>query len=348
MQDNDDPIGTAARRLFGDIFDGQTAEAPGSGTSVHYGADRVDARWNPCVEGGFVHALLAEEQGGIGLTLPEYFSTALAAGASASPLPIVHTALFLRMLASDATFDAPVPEGAITYAERAVVNDGVLRAIDVPWAGVSQWAVAETQHGVWLLPVGSNSGDGRELVCQGGDPQGWKAAGGRALSVSTETARAVAAAGYSALLAGVLERMLDLTVQYAGERQQFGKPIGRFQAIQQQISAMAERVKAARMAAQIGFTENLFDGNLGSLAVGKAITSEVVPLAASVAHAVHGAIGITAEYVLQRYTGAAHVWRGAAGGEVYWRRWIGQRVLADQALPRDFLRTRLSGTHAAG
>ncbi len=331
--ENDDPIGSAARRLFGDIFDGSAGQQAG---------DAAATQWAQCVEGGFVHALLPESQDGIGLSLSDYFSTALAAGACASPLPIVHTALFLRLLA-DATPELALPEGAITYAERAVVRDGALCALEVPWADVSQWALADTPDGVWLLPVDGDAGNARHRVCQGAGPNAWTAAGGRALPVSGETLRAVAAAGYSALLAGALERMLALTLHHANERKQFGKPIGRFQAIQQQISAMAERVTAARMAAQMGFNDDVWSARIDSLAVAKAITSEVVPMAASVAHAVHGAIGVTAEFALQRYSGAAHRWRGAAGGEVYWRRLIGQRVLADPSLPRDFLRTHLSG-----
>lgn len=340
MPEHDDPIGAAARRLFNDIFDDASARRLAPGPS---GSTPVQGSWAQCVEGGFVHALLPEAQNGIGLTLPEFFSTAVAAGACASPLPVVHTALVLKLLADTGASDTALPDGPITYVERLTANDGVMFAVNVPWAQVSRWALAQTAHGVWLLPIDQHATDARTLVCQGTDPGAWQAAGGLAVSVDTDTLRGVAAAGYSVLLAGVLEHMLTMTVQYAGERQQFGKPIGRFQAIQQQISAMAERVIAARMAAQMGFTDDIYVDRLHSLAVAKAITSEVVPMAASIAHAVHGAIGVTEEYALQRYSGAAHMWRGAAGGEVFWRRWIGQRVLADSALPRDFLRTHLAG-----
>lgn len=109
------------------------------------------------------------------------------------------------------------------------------------------------------------------------------------------------------------------------------------------IRAMDERVVAARMAAEIGFNDAAFADRIKALAVGKAVMSEVVPLAASVSHAVHGVIGVTHEYALHRFTQAAHRWRTAAGGEAYWRRVLGVRVLADDSLPRDFLRTRLAG-----
>ena len=68
VQEQDDPIGTAARRLFNDMFEAAPAR--------QLTTDRSASQWEQCVDAGFVHALLSEEQGGIGLTLPEFFSTA--------------------------------------------------------------------------------------------------------------------------------------------------------------------------------------------------------------------------------------------------------------------------------
>ena len=344
--DTDDQIGAAAHRLFNDIFSGEQARA------MHH--ERAASAWSQCVNGGFVDALVPESAGGIDLSLPEYFSTALAAGACASPLPVVHTALFRRVLSDAANGStADMPEGPITFVDRVLTSDGVMQAFEVPWASVSNWALVNTSQGPWLLPITREQvvagdvtplGTSGTLRWQGTTPDAWTAAGGRALELPWLRLRGIAAAGYSALLAGVLQRMLDTTVQYAAERQQFGKPIGRFQAIQQQISAMAERVTAARMAAQIGFNDAVLAQDQHTVAIAKAITSEVVPMAASIAHAVHGAIGITAEYDLQRYSGCAHLWRGAAGGEAYWRKWIGHQVLQSNALPRDMLRTVFTPT----
>jgi acyl-CoA dehydrogenase len=53
-------------------------------------------------------------------------------------------------------------------------------------------------------------------------------------------------------LAGALQAVFSQTLQYANDREQFGRPIGKFQAIQHQLSVMAEHTFAARMAAQIG------------------------------------------------------------------------------------------------
>jgi len=97
-----------------------------------------------------------------------------------------------------------------------------------------------------------------------------------------------------------MKRVFDMTMTYANQRVQFGKSISKFQAIQQQLSVMAEHVVAALIA-----TEAAFHGvgaalpRTGACAVAKARTSEAAQLVASIAHGVHGAIGVTKEYDLQ-------------------------------------------------
>jgi acyl-CoA dehydrogenase len=62
-------------------------------------------------------------------------------------------------------------------------------------------------------------------------------------------------------------------------------------------------------------------------------------LVASIAHAVHGAIGITEEYDLQLLTRRLHEWRMAHGSEAYWNPIIGSSVLAsDERTLLDFIR----------
>ncbi|WP_240464963.1 acyl-CoA dehydrogenase family protein, partial [Pseudomonas aeruginosa] len=75
---------------------------------------------------------------------------------------------------------------------------------------------------------------------------------------------------------------------------------------------------AARMAAQLAFQGS--DALPGPLlaALGKARASQAVPQVADIAHAVHGAIGVTEECDLQLYTRRLREWRLAGGSESYW------------------------------
>lgn len=147
----------------------------------------------------------------------------------------------------------------------------------------------------------------------------------RLASVDTMTAIV-----FSALLSGAADRVLELTVDYANQRSQFGRSIGRFQAVQNQMSSMAERVWAMRMAARLACQDADPEAQYAMAAAAKATCSESASHVAGVAHAVHGAMGITQEYDLQLCTRRMHEWRRAGGAQTYWASQLGKRVLAQK------------------
>lgn len=142
--------------------------------------------------------------------------------------------------------------------------------------------------------------------------------------VAPEAAAAITAA----LMAGAMQRVFDMTLSYANDRTQFGKPIGKFQAVQHQLSVLAEHVFAVRIAAQLAFAGPGPLPDELKAAAAKARASEAVPVVTSTAHAVHGAIGITEEYDLQLYTRRLIAWRLMHGGEQYWQKRLGESLLA--------------------
>ena len=122
-------------------------------------------------------------------------------------------------------------------------------------------------------------------------------------------------------------------MRYAGERVQFGRPIGRFQAVQQQLALAAAEVAAASAAAEAAARAADADGVLAAelpIAMAKARTSEAAGAVARIAHQVHGAIGFTREHDLRlRHDAAVGVARrgrlrgavaGASSGRPRWRR----------------------------
>jgi alkylation response protein AidB-like acyl-CoA dehydrogenase len=150
---------------------------------------------------------------------------------------------------------------------------------------------------------------------------------------------AFAAALHAALLSGATNRVFEMTLQYCNDRVQFGKSLGKFQAVQHQLSVMAEHTAAASMAAEGAFKGTEKTPSLLSAAIAKSRTSEAVVLVASIAHALHGAIGVTEEYDLQLLTRSLHEWRTAHGSEAYWNTVIGQQVLASEMSLSDFVRS---------
>ena len=133
----------------------------------------------------------------------------------------------------------------------------------------------------------------------------------------------------SAQMAGAIEAILAMTVQYARERSQFGKPIGSFQAIQHQLAVLAGHSAAASRAVDAAFERVAEGGDAGfEAAVAKIRTGEAAGAAASIAHQTHGAIGFTDEHRLHYFTRRLWSWRSEFGGEGFWSARLGARIAA--------------------
>lgn len=132
----------------------------------------------------------------------------------------------------------------------------------------------------------------------------------------------------AAQLAGCIEAVLAMTVSYARERQQFGKPIGSFQAIQHQLAILAGHSAAASRIVDAAF-DRIAEGARDihfEAAVAKIRCGEAAGVAASIAHQTHGAIGFTDEHRLHYYTRRLWSWRSEFGSEAHWSAILGRRV----------------------
>ncbi len=128
------------------------------------------------------------------------------------------------------------------------------------------------------------------------------------------------------MMSGALERAMDLSVDYAQQRVQFGRPIGKFQAVQQNLAVLAGQTAAAVAAANLGIEalgQVAPDRELFLIAVAKTRVGEAATLAAEIAHQVHGAIGFTKEYALQHATRRLWSWREEFGPDPEWAARVG-------------------------
>jgi acyl-CoA dehydrogenase len=132
----------------------------------------------------------------------------------------------------------------------------------------------------------------------------------------------------AAKMAGALQAALDLSVEYTRQRQQFGKPLASFQAIQQQLAVFAEEAAAADMAAAVAFRAAARGNPEFEIACAKLRANQAARISTGIAHQVHGAMGFTAEYRLQHLTKRLWAWGSKHGNERYWADWIGTRVAA--------------------
>lgn len=142
--------------------------------------------------------------------------------------------------------------------------------------------------------------------------------------------RPLAAASVACLMAGAMSEIQEMTIDYANTRKQFGREIGRFQAIQQQLAVMAEEVSAARIATQIAFSGAPRSVSEVRAGIAKSRCCQAAATVSAVAHAVHGAIGISEEFHLHRLTRKLRVWSFAHGGEGWWTGVLGAHVFNDE------------------
>lgn len=123
----------------------------------------------------------------------------------------------------------------------------------------------------------------------------------------------------SAQMAGAVSAVLDKSVGYAGERNQFGRSISSFQAVQHMLAELAEESAAAIMAAEQAFLALDAGGNAAfAVAVAKTRTGEAAGRAAAIGHQVLGAMGFTHEHLLHHSTRRLWAWRAEFGGEAEW------------------------------
>lgn len=114
-------------------------------------------------------------------------------------------------------------------------------------------------------------------------------------------------------IAGLLDEVLDLTLRYAGERQQFGLPISAFQMVKEMIALLAAEVLAAGAAADGAVAAACAGRDRAELVLRAAAlrAGRAADIAPRLAHQVHGTIGVTSEYPLHRYTTQLWHWRDA-------------------------------------
>ena len=337
MSEMSDMIVETAERLFEDHCGPQVMRQAENG-------EIPVALWRALADAGFTKALVPAAAGGAGLELCDALSLFVPAGRHSVPAPLAETVLASWLLTSAGL---SVPDGPLTVAPlhagehlTACRDAGAWRidgtASRVPWArhcdAVTVLAQAEGKSIVALVALADCSiTSGRNLA---GEPRdeivfaGAKAQCGEASPLDAGALHALGAVIRSAQMAGALQRILSITVQYARDRVQFGRPIGQFQAVQQNLAVLAGQAAAATAAAEAAIEAAGTD--LGSLAIAcaKVRSGEAAGIGAAIAHQMHGAIGFTQEHSLHYSTRRLWSWRDEFGNEARWARKVGERVAA--------------------
>lgn len=129
-------------------------------------------------------------------------------------------------------------------------------------------------------------------------------------------------------MTGAMDCVLEHCMTWVNDRVQFGKPIGKHQAVQHLMAQLAEEVAAAGAAADFAIEASADGPNRFAIAVAKARVGEAAGKSANIAHALFGAMGFTREHPLHYATRRLWAWRNEFGGEAYWQAEIGRQVAA--------------------
>ena len=132
---------------------------------------------------------------------------------------------------------------------------------------------------------------------------------------------------------GALDAAAALSVEHTRQRVQFGRPLSAFQSVQQSLAAMAGEIERARAAAELAVAaaaEHGFDSPHTDYAVtvAKVAIGRAVEPVTSIAHQLHGAIGVTSEHPLWLFTLRAQSWTGDYGTTAHFAQRLGRLVLA--------------------
>ncbi len=145
-----------------------------------------------------------------------------------------------------------------------------------------------------------------------------------------EQVKLLGAATRAVMMSGALESVLEMSVQYSLERNQFGRPIAKFQAIQQQLALLAGEIAASTMASH-SVSSAVAELNEIDIAIGKCRIGEAVSSGTDIAHQVHGAMGYTMEHTLNHRTRRLWCWREEYGNEREWQLVVGRSMLSGGA-----------------
>jgi len=274
--------------------------------------------WNAAEELGLPLLLVPEDAGGIGLGWADAAAVWQVLGRHGAPAPLGEGMLANALLAAAGIVPSP---GFVTLGTQA--------------APFGRFAVQALRHDRGHVALHARDGHvtlsniAREPrdritpgqpIAEGGLPAPW---GTRAPRLALALLRA-------ALITGAAQRALALAVDWANTRKQFGRAIGKFQAVQQSLAQVAGEVAAADVA--VATAARAVDARglhaaAFEIACAKVVAGEAGQVAAARVHQAFAAIGITEDHELHHFTRRIWAWRDEAGSERAWAAELGRTAL---------------------
>jgi acyl-CoA dehydrogenase len=320
------------------------------GPEVTIGYERTgefpSANWQAIVSLGLTGVGIDEERGGSGGSLRDMLAIVMSAGHNAVPIPLAENYLAAWLLAGAGL---EVPCGPLTVVpgdcrDSLTLAGGQLtgRAHNVPWARAVAQVVALVDDADGTPTIVSF--DAAECALQPGEDLAGQPRDTVTVSLpvtNTKPSSSDRSAMFwrgallrAAQMAGAMTAVDRMTRRYVEQREQFGKPIGAFQAVQQHTVTIAQAAEISTMSVW-GAGQSASHGPATfEICAAKVVANEAARVAVRAAHQAHGAIGMTREYPLHLFTRRLNTWRQEFGTEQQLALALGAGVSATESFAR--------------
>jgi acyl-CoA dehydrogenase len=273
----------------------------------------------------------------------------------AGAVPLAETDALACWLAQQAGIDAPDGRLTVAIADAELAGGRVAgTAIDVPWTRASS-AVLLAARGRDELRIGvldlenATVEEGHNLAGEPRDQITFDIVADELTAVDGAITDELARRGAwcrCVQIIGALDAAAAMSVEHTRERVQFGRPLSKFQAVQHALAGLAGEIERARAAATLAVAAAT-DHGFGSaqteyaVTVAKVTVGRAAGAVTTIAHQLHGAIGVTAEHPLWSATMRAQSWTQDYGTTAGYARRLGRMALA-AAEPWDLIIGNLS------
>jgi len=318
------------------------------------------AVWAKLAEHGWLGAAVPETQGGTGIELRQILLLLEQAGRRLMPEPLV------QVLAATGILSRCRGEHAAALGAEVIAGKTIAVAVDAsdraPLAAKAGQLSGETAyisdgHAADRFLILTQSGEEIRAVAipralpgvtveteetvDGGSIARLNLAGvtlsdlpilatGTEAVAAFRAGRELALLGFAALLTGLMDEALQITVQYLKDRKQFGVPIGSFQALQHRAASLYVVIHASRAFLHEAARAGAGRRSIAALAA-KSYASEAAMQTVKECVALHGAIGYTAEHNMSLFFRRAMALAAAGGDAVSCRK----ALHAERALVQD-------------
>lgn len=307
--------------------------------------------WADLSDAGLTLLDVPEEAGGSGGDTSDFAVVLDVVAQHRSRVPVADSGFLAAWILAEVGLEIPAPSPIAVAARPLVLEPGdevAPAAVEAPWASHASHLVVPVQQGdklsIALLPLGAEgpevvpganlAGEPRDTVVL--DTRRLDDLAGSVVPAGSLTLRRIEERGAlarSVQLAGAATAVLDMCLRHASERVQFGRPLSRFQAVQQHLAELAGDVVEMRVAAaavgQGMAAPHAGQGQAVSFAVAaaKATTSACAARVATLGHQIHGALGFSREHALGGATTRLWSWRDEFGDEFVWQDRLAASVL---------------------